>query len=383
MLASSDQVKAAYEQELASRSAPMTAEDIPFAYEDITTEWLTSVLCNGLSNVEVASYRLDVPDNATSNRRRIFIEYSEGGADHLLPKSVFCKASQSLDSRITLSIAGLADTEVKFYNLIRSHLKIEAPSCFHARMNLDTYNSIVVLNDLGSDVEFCRHDTDISLERAKSQLRLLARVHGAYLEHPELNRSLSGIQKWTQVFGHLNYPALQEAAMRGLEAAEDITPQRLFARRDEIWPATLQSVELHNNLPHTITHGDVHLGNWYIAASGEMGLNDWQITNIGHWSRDLVYTITTSLSVENRRAWEQELMSYYIEQLRSVSGKSISTKGLFDLYRQQLMSSLAFWTVTLTPVEGMVEEMQPQDATREFIRRMVTAIDDLDVLDSF
>jgi hypothetical protein len=54
----------------------------------------------------------------------------------------------------------------------------------------------------------------------------------------------------------------------------------------------------------------------------------------------------------------------------------------WNIYRQQMMSALTWWTVTLTPPEGL-PDMQPRDTTLEFIRRITTAIDDLDSLDAF
>jgi len=58
--------------------------------------------------------------------------------------------------------------------------------------------------------------------------------------------------------------------------AEQVIPGRLYARRNEIWPATRRSTERHARLPHTLIHGDDHQRNWYITPDGAMGLNDWQ-----------------------------------------------------------------------------------------------------------
>ena len=50
--------------------------------------------------------------------------------------------------------------------------------------------------------------------------------------------------------------------------------------------------------------------------------------------------------------------------------------------RQQLLTALAFWTITLRPAQGM-PDMQPERTTLEYLRRLTTAMDDLDSLDSF
>jgi aminoglycoside phosphotransferase (APT) family kinase protein len=143
----------------------------------------------------------------------------------------------------------------------------------------------------------------------------------------------------------------------------------------------LASVERHNQLPQTLGHGDVHLKNWYIAGSGAMGLSDWQCAHRGHWGRDFAYTISTALTVENRRAWDRELLQFYLDRMQAAGGPKIDFNEAWGHYRQQLLSALTWWTVTLTPPEGM-PDMQPRDITLEFIRRITTAMDDVDALDS-
>ena len=43
---------------------------------------------------------------------------------------------------------------------------------------------------------------------------------------------------------------------------------------------------------------------------------------------------------------------------------------------------LAYWTNTVNPAPG-VPDMQPREMSDEFVRRIATAIDDVDALDVF
>jgi aminoglycoside phosphotransferase (APT) family kinase protein len=144
----------------------------------------------------------------------------------------------------------------------------------------------------------------------------------------------------------------------------------------------MQSVERHKHLPKTLIHCDVHLKNWYHSNSGAMGLSDWQITSVGHWSRDLIYTMTTALTVENRRAWEQDLVRLYLDLMEERGVPPEPLDQVWLSLRQQLMTALAFWTITLHPAEGM-PDMQPLRTTRVFLNRLLTAIDDHESLDAF
>ena len=159
-------------------------------------------------------------------------------------------------------------------------------------------------------------------------------------------------------------------------------PPALFQRAREIWPATLKSVARHRELPRTLLHSDPHLKNWYVAATGEMGLNDWQCACKGNWGRDISYAMTTALTTENRRAWERDLLQLYLESLAAAGGPKLRFDDAWTIYRQQTFSALAWWTGTLgQPPDAPA--MQPQESSIEFIGRMTRAIDDLDALGSF
>lgn len=378
----SEKVTAAYEEERKQNRTPVTINDIPFSFEVITPDWLTVVLCGNTPGAKVVSHRLDAADNGTSNRRRIFIAYNEAGKKAGLPERVFCKASQGLENRLLLGPSGSMQGEVNFYTKARPLLEIEAPRGYFANFNPDSLNSIVILDDMGDRATFCNHKTEITLQRAESQMRILAKFHARFLESHELGTSLAAFPTWPQVFGRMDSSQWADSCDRGFGAAEEVIPRRLFAQRKDIWPATRMSVERHLHLPHTLLHGDTHLRNWYIVPSGEMGLGDWQVTTQGHWSRDLIYAITTSLTVENRRQWGQELIRYHHDQLQQQSGRVLPFDGIFDETRRQLFTALAFWTCVIDPFT-VAPNIQPNDATLEFIRRISTAIDDLDALNSF
>lgn len=376
-------ITAAYEADRRrSTGVVVGAEELPLSYEAITERWLTAVLCRKHPAAVVTGFRLAAADSGSSNRRRIAVEYNEAGRAAGLPTALFCKASQELATRIVLGISGGARGEVVFYNDIRPLLDIEAPRSFFARFDPATFNSIVVLADLGvGATEFCNHETRMTRRRAESQLALLARMHGSCYADVGLRGRLAALPSWPEFFRNTRSFGIEQGSNRGFLAAEEVIPARMYRRFAEIWPATLASVEAHERLPLTLAHGDVHLKNWYVAASGEMGLSDWQCATRGHWGRDVTYTIATALTVEDRRAWERELLRFYLDRLHAAGGPSVSFEEAWRHYRQQLMSSLTWWTITLTPTADL-PDMQPRDVTLEFIRRIATAMDDLDTLGS-
>ena len=374
-------IQAACAEEFARNQTVTQANEIPISYECISSEWLSKVMCAKTPGAAVIAHSLDTPDEGTTNRRRIFLRYNAAGVAAELPASVFCKASQSLPSRLLLGLNGCVEREVDFHNRVRSRLTIEAPQAYFANVDRHSQNSIVLLKDMLGKVEFCDEKTPISLERAKSQMQLLATVHAAFREDSPKNGDLAQDFSTFENFFAATEMAVNwaSACATGFQAAQSVVPPRLHARATEIWPATRRAAARHGELPRTLIHNDVHLKNWYIAASGEMGLGDWQCCVMAHWSRDLAYAMVTALTVENRRAWEMELINYYLQQLAAAGGQTMRIEAVMPLYRQQMLCALAMWTGTLTPSAGS-PDMQPPATSIEFIKRIAHAMDDLDTL---
>jgi hypothetical protein len=371
-----------FEEEQKRQSVARTIDDLPTSFELISDEWLTNTLCRKVAGAEVTSHSLDAADEGTSNRRRIFLKYNDVGQKSGLPASVFCKATQSLQSRFILGLNDVAEAEVTFYNHVRSLLDIEAPIGIFANIDRESLNSIVILEDMRGYADFCDDKTEITLARAKSQMRLLARLHGKFQDNPALLPVLERFQTFVEFYDKTEAAVGWNACQRrGLQAARHLLPAKLAARVDDIGGLTERAFLRHANLPVTLLHSDVHLKNWYVAANGEMGLMDWQVLTRGNGIRDLAYAIATALTIENRRIWEMDLIRYYLERFKEETGAAPSFDAALTLYRQQLFCALAMWTTTLAPPEG-APAMQPPETALRFIDRMVHAIDDLEAWDA-
>ena len=376
------EIKDRFDEERRQRRPPTTVDDLPFTYEDITPEWLTAVLARGHPGAACLSCTLGPVDNGTSNRRRIVIEWNEAGRDAELADHLFCKGTQSLESRYMLGMNEGVQAEVNFYNIVRPRVALNAPVALFARFDPHTLNSIIMMRDMKDEVDFCQLRTELSLAHAQSQMRLFATLHARYYQSPELDTTLAPFSLWEDFFTITCEDAgFTDACIRGFTMAEAVIPPRLFRREAEVWPATLRCTELHKSMPRGLNHSDVHLKNWYITPEGEMGINDWQNCAKGNGARDLAYCIGTSLSVDKRRTWERGLLEYYCDAFQRAGGPKLDVETVFLRYRQQMFAALAWWTGTLgQPPDAPA--MQPAETSLEFIQRMATALDDLDCLDS-
>lgn len=360
------------------------ASEVPTSYASITDAWLTDVLCRTTPGAEVVAHSFDSRDDGSSNRRRIFITYNDAGSSAGLPATVFCKAAETLLNRLVLGISGAAQSEVNFYNIVRPRLDLEAPVGIYARFDPDNFASLIMLQDLGGKVDFCDDRTVVDWARATSQMTTLAKLHSRFYQSPELGSDTLPFRTWHQWWRDMMVasPQWAESSDIAFGDSEDLMPSRLFRRRAEIWPATDKSIARHEELPHALIHCDVHLKNWYVTPDNVMGLSDWQNMTVGHWSRDFVYAMTTALTIDDRRKWENELLLFYLDKMAELGVPRVSPDDAWKNLRQQLFTALAFWTITLRPAPGM-PDMQPERTTHEFLRRLYAAIDDHDALDSF
>ncbi|MET0545711.1 MAG: aminoglycoside phosphotransferase family protein [Caulobacterales bacterium] len=380
-----DRVKRAYDADQANPKKAVKLGDVPTRYELITPEWLSAILCKDARDAKVTGFELGPKNDGSSNRRRISITYNAAGSAAGLPSSVFCKAAESMGNRVILGPTGTAQGEVDFFGKVRSRLDIEAPVGLYGAFDPETFNYIVMMHDLtGKATFFDDHTTVLSRDQAEQMVRLLARLHARFYESADIGTPALPYLTWPDWWTRMMQvsPDFGTSCDRGFAAAESVLPARLFARAKEIWPLTTESVERHRKLPKTINHCDVHLKNWYVTNEGKMGLADWQIVTIGHWSRDLIYALSTSLTVENRRAWLDDLIRIYLDESASLGMPRTSFDEAMLLCRQQTMSALAFWTITLCPADGM-PAMQPEGLTFEWLKRIGALMDDLDAVDSF
>lgn len=381
MSAQTDQIRALYHEEQKTKPIPVNESDLPISYEAITPEWLTKILCKSVPGAKVESLELGPPDSGSSNRRKIAVHYNEAGCNAGLPEKLFCKSSHELDNRLLLGVSGALVCETTFYNDVQPLVDIETPKCLFAKYDPRSFNSLIILEDVSDQVEtFCTHETPMNKARLESQVEELAKLHSCFLEAPELNTILSKLVTWPEYLIRTKQFGMEEGSNQGFLDGKEVIPPSIYKRFEEVWPKTLASAEKHNKLPQTFIHNDVHLKNWYCLPDDKMGLSDWQCCTRGHWSRDLAYTIVTACTIENRREWERDLIAYYLEKMAERGAKDISFDEAWDNYRQQMMSVLTWWTITLSPAPGM-PDMQPRDITLEFIRRITTAMDDLGTMD--
>jgi hypothetical protein len=360
-------------------------DDVPCTPYAVTPEWLTAVLCGKVPGAVVTHVEVKPASAGTHERHQLKVSYNEEGRRAGLPVSIFTKSLPSIVTRMIGGFNGTARVEGSFFTQIRPQLEIEAPLCYHSAYDRRTFAAIHLLEDLVAtkSATFCNHKTYVTRAMADDMIDLLAALHGRFYGDPTLAeryRWLASYPRWFTI-GAAKM-GTEYYTRKAFDAAAHVIPADVMARRDNVWPATMRALALHDSEPQGLIHSDVHIGNWYRTGAGQMGLCDWQCLSRGHWSRDFAYAVTASLTPDNRRSWERALLARYVERFAEKTGVKPDFDLSFLRYRQQIVHALAMWTITLCH-SPLLPNMQPEDTTLTMIERMTTAMADLDALDSF
>jgi aminoglycoside phosphotransferase (APT) family kinase protein len=359
-------------------------DDVPCTPYAVTPEWLTAVLCGKVPGAVVTQVEVKAASAGTHERHQLKVSYNEEGRRAGLPVSIFTKSLPSIVTRMIGGFNGTARVEGSFFTQIRPQLEIEAPLCYHSAYDRQTFAAIHLLEDLVAtkSATFCNHKTYVTRAMADDMVDLLASLHGRFYGDPTLAeryRWLASYPRWFTIgaakMGTEYYTG------KAFDAAAHVIPAEVLARRNDVWPATMRALALHDSEPQGLIHSDVHIGNWYRTGAGQMGLCDWQCLSRGHWSRDFAYAVTASLTPDDRRSWERELLARYIERFAETTGVKPDFDLSFLRYRQQIVHALAMWTITLCH-SPLLPNMQPEDTSLTMIERITTAMGDLDSVDS-
>lgn len=367
------------ELEKQSDYRPRLKTDVPASVEDVNEEWLTSVLCEEYPGAKVESVAISGGSDGSTSRRRLHVSYNDIGAAAGLPTKLFGKATPHLQNRLVCGLSGAIFNESNFYNIVRPQLTIEAPISYYANGDADSFRSLMLFEDM-SDTGTVFPDPSYYIERAKAEdmVCLIANFHAHLWENPILDQ-LEGLKTPLQFQQDVNVGiAFEERSNIGIDRAGAVISDAIRSRKSDMWNANMASLALNVALPSTLVHFDVHIGNWYVTGDGAMGLTDWQCIVRGHGVSDLAYAVCSALTIDDRRAWERDLVTLYIEKLKENGVKdALSFDDYWRYYRQQMFHGFYNWVYTIGAGE-MQPNMQPDDISLVNIERMAAAIDDLE-----
>jgi hypothetical protein len=350
-------------QRIATDAVIGRARTLPRAIEALDAPYLSQIMGRTVTSVSVIG-----GDAGTSSRARLALT-GDG-----LPDSVFVKmAGETIATRLMGKMGRLGQTETRFYGQLAPELT-GVPKAYGSVFDSLTGRFVLVLEDLAADVcEFPDTLHPLSKDQASLIVELLARLHATFWRRLP-RRAGDGPLGWLYTASAdsaalLTGPLLKTSARRIAEKTDIPVDKGRFI--DDNYRGVARLIDAP---PHTVMHGDAHPGNVYFR-NGAAGLLDWQAVRRGHPSRELAYTLVTSMTPADRRAHERELLDEYRRVLAASGGPELDRDDLWDRYRRGAL--YAYVAALITAGMG---GMQAENIAMEGLRRSVDALDDLDTV---
>jgi len=336
---------------------------LPRTISDLDAAAVSSLLGRTVTSVSLID-----GDAGTSSRARLALT----GED--VPDSVFVKmAAETVATRLMGELGNLAETETRFYSQLSPELT-GLPHCYGSGFDPYTGRFVLLLEDLAvSDCEFPDTLNPIDADRAALVVELLARLHATFWGRLPSHSGVGPLGWLYTPSGDsaslLTGPLLKTSSKRLAERTDLPVHRGRFI--DENYRAAAALID---RPPHTVMHGDAHPGNLYFR-DGRAGLLDWQAVRRGHPGRELAYTLVTSMTTQNRRESQRDLLDVYRRALAASGGPELDRDDLWDRYRQG-----ALYPYVATLITAGMGGMQVEDIALKGLERSLEALADLDTV---
>ncbi|KAI0401383.1 kinase-like domain-containing protein [Xylaria palmicola] len=344
---------------LARPIKPVSPTQLPSVPDEVTPEWLSSVLGLEIKSIERTC---ELPGTAT---KLCVTAKNDSGERRLCLKGGFNPAFIQQMPWIVM----IYQREVEFFNRIAPVLKdMELPQTWWAGHT--PTQGIVVMEDLAArGCEFGNPVEPWPVERVRAGIEQLAALHAKTwgvqpADYPWLTSDydqaiLTLMQTYDVVVNSPNRP----------------TVPAYLRNQARVTAALKKHYRSRNPRFQCLLHGDAHLGNTYLDGGAPRFL-DWQMIHIGSAFHDVSYFIAGALSVEDRRAHEWQLVDHYLATLARLGVRdrlSADDEELRDEYRKSFLAGIGW---IMCPYE-----MQVRECVHAMAVRYASALDDHKVLE--
>lgn len=358
-------------------STEKEAIPLPMVPEEVTAAWLGTVLGRSIKSLEITRIM-----HGTASK--VFVtahpaDDSSGKTNNEGPLHLCLKGGFDADQRRDWPVViGWLISETAFFkNVAPALTHLSLPHHHWAGHSASQGQGIVVLDDLSAlgctFGDALRTRTVAEVTAGAEQLASLhaATWHAEEGDYPWLEGQPNYLDFCTAMMVEGVYEYVSADAERPLPEA--------FRSHERALALTTKYIKSRNMKFRALLHGDAHVGNLYFTAEGEVRFLDWQLHWVGPVFHDVSYLIASSLTVEDRRAHEKEILGRYLDTLqklgkdRGVPRLSIDDPEVWDEYRKSMMVGVGWFITPYT--------MQTPDRVHAMIRRYAAAMEDLDVVE--
>jgi len=309
--------------------------ELPLELADVNTAWFKKIF--NLKIKEVSTTQI-IPGTAT--KVLVQITYEENYDESIAPKSVCVKGGFDPALR-ALSLNVIYRREAEFFYHLAPQLAMRLPKPWYCGSDLASGQGIVVLSDLvAANCTFGECTEAWPVERIRSGLDQLAILHAktwgaTEAEYSWIKEEFSMRDVIVSLFAPSEWDKRFLGDAKPPVADYLVDRERMFAGFKTMW-------KLENPKYKAVVHGDSHIGNTYILPNGEPAFLDWQGVHISSVFHDVAYFISGSLSIEDRRAHERDLVGHYLEMLHKSGAPEFTVDEVWVEYRKHMLHGFAW-----------------------------------------
>lgn len=313
--------------------------DFPETAADISPAWLTEILheqgClpQNSSVAAVESQLFGTGKMGDNARFTLTYEGKPGSA----PATLVGKfPAADATARAMAGAQGAYYNESSFYSEVAPRTRIKTPKIYFNTVNEARDSFVILMQDMApAEVgdQFIgenRHHTELALKEA-------AQLAAAFYDQPEM--------------GDLDYvmaTARDDGGAFGEALLQEYWPQFLdrFGHSLNSDCRAFGDLYVQNHChfvtrfagPRTLAHGDFRSENILFNETSATVV-DWQTLGESSALTDAAYFIGGSLTLDNRRNWERELVEFYRVSLAD-AGVELATAACWEQYREYAMHAL-------------------------------------------
>ncbi|MBV8690503.1 MAG: aminoglycoside phosphotransferase family protein [Actinobacteria bacterium] len=316
---------------------------IPESTAEITPAWLNEVLGDA-GIVSLRAEDLGEGLGLLGEVARLHLEYAPG-ADG--PATLIAKCqSPAIENRFVGQLMGFYGREVNFYNHLAASAPVRVPHCRYAAVAEEGAPFVVILDEV-TDARAIDQIDGASRADAELIVDTAVALHAAFWD----NGRLDGLDWLPALNTPLNLAAATMAEQKlpdfvkywsgklpddAVQFVVDLTPH--YPALLEWWVAQAAP---------TLVHFDYRADNFLVGGSagdGVVTVLDWQFCMRGPGPWDIANFLAASITTENRRAWEDDLVHRYHDGLVAGGVKDYDWDRCWRDYRyavgQQAWSTL-------------------------------------------
>lgn len=333
----------------------------------------SGVLGSGTSVAEVEHEVIGEGVGIVGQLARLQLRYQGQAAG--APGTLILKIpSQYPENRAVGDHFNFYEREGRFYQQLADKVPLRTAQCYWNHVDPATGSFGLLLEDLGHRTMISQI-AGVSAPRAAEALRALARLHGTWWSSPVLDE-LDWMPRLDDPVNLAAGQQYRDAWPMFVERIGDSVPPEAIAlgeRTQAVFEDLLRRGVA--EAPLTVCHGDFRADNLMFddraATDDAVAVLDWQISYRGPAITDVAYFVCQSLTLEERRAHEAELVrAWYDELVRSSSAgqERVREHYPFDLaWTQYRRASLG---TTVYPVSAMGAMDPANDRGRELVAQM-------------